>query len=268
MILTCPSCSARYLIASDTIGDAGRPVRCAKCKTEWHQQSEKDSLDDLIKRVKSETVDIDFGETSAWNPSPQTAPPPPVSQGPSKLRIFLEGSFAKLKDSKVYKKLANLDPTIAQKIAGGMVALACFMVLLFVLVLEPIRQPIAEHLPVVAPVYSAAGFPVELLEKEKLVFDRLRAAEGDGGKIRISGTLINLLATEAQLRPFQVKFLDEQGQVLLEKEIEMAQKTLKGEDSVQIYFDVDVTPDAQKKATHIKLSLPPLIDEEEAKKEN
>ena len=65
-----------------------------------------------------------------------------------------------------------------------------------------------------------------------------------------------------------MKFLDEQGQVLLEKEIEMAQKTLKGEDSVQIYFDVDVTPDAQKKATHIKLSLPPLIDEEEAKKEN
>jgi predicted Zn finger-like uncharacterized protein len=267
MILTCPSCGARYLIASDTIGEAGRPVRCAKCKTEWHQQSEKDSLDDLIKRVKSETVDIDFGETSAWNSSPRTAPPPPVPQGPSKLRVFLEGSFAKVKDSKVYKKLANLDPALAQKIAGGMVALACFMVLVFVLILEPVRQPIAEHLPVMAPIYNAAGFPVEVLEKEKLVFDRLRAAEGDGGKIRISGTLINLLAIEAHLRPFQVKFLDEQGQILLEKEIEMTQKTLKGEDSVQIYFDVDVTPEAQKRATHIKLSLMPLT-EEHAKKED
>ncbi len=263
MILTCPSCSARYLIASDTIGDSGRAVRCAKCKTEWHQQSEKDSLDDLIKRVKSETVDIDFGETSGWNP-----PPPPVLKKPSKLSASLKGGVARVRDSKVYKKLVNLDPALTQRIAGGMVALACFMVLVFVVVLEPVRQSIASHLPAVAPVYNATGFPVELLEKEKLVFDRLRAAEGDGGKIRISGTLINLLATEAHLRPFHVKFLDEQGQVLLEKEIQMAQKTLKGEDSVQIYFDVDVTPDAHSKATHIKLSLLPLTDEGEAKKKN
>ena len=189
-----------------------------------------------------------------------------ISQGPSKIRILVEGAFAKVKVSKAYNILTHLSPALAQKIAGGMVALACFMVLVFGLILEPVRQPIAEHLPIVAPVYNAAGFPVELAEKEKLVFDRLRAAEGDGGKIRISGTLINLLSQESQLRPFLVRFLDAQGQVLLEKKVEMAQKTLKGEDSLQIYFDVDVTPDAQAKATHIKLSLPPLTKEEEMEK--
>ena len=35
MILTCPSCSARFVVDPRAIGPAGRKVRCGKCKNEW-----------------------------------------------------------------------------------------------------------------------------------------------------------------------------------------------------------------------------------------
>lgn len=97
MILTCPSCSARYKVDDKAFaGEAGRDVRCAKCQHMWHfdpknnipenkktkdansqpnsegssgsftenmADAEKSSLNDLINRIQSEEFDeIDFGD--------------------------------------------------------------------------------------------------------------------------------------------------------------------------------------------------------------
>ena len=37
MILTCPSCSARFTINTELIGTAGRKVRCGSCGHTWRQ---------------------------------------------------------------------------------------------------------------------------------------------------------------------------------------------------------------------------------------
>lgn len=37
MILTCPACAKRYLIADTAIGPTGRSVHCAACGHRWHQ---------------------------------------------------------------------------------------------------------------------------------------------------------------------------------------------------------------------------------------
>ena len=38
MILDCPSCATRYLVASEKIGPGGRLVRCGVCRHTWHQE--------------------------------------------------------------------------------------------------------------------------------------------------------------------------------------------------------------------------------------
>ena len=43
MILTCPACETRYLIADGAIPAAGRQVRCASCKHSWFQLGQEDS---------------------------------------------------------------------------------------------------------------------------------------------------------------------------------------------------------------------------------
>ena len=40
MILTCPSCTTRYVVKDGAIPSAGRTVRCAQCKHSWHQDPE------------------------------------------------------------------------------------------------------------------------------------------------------------------------------------------------------------------------------------
>lgn len=42
MIITCPSCSARYPVEASTFAPSGRKVRCAKCGNTWHQAPPSD----------------------------------------------------------------------------------------------------------------------------------------------------------------------------------------------------------------------------------
>ena len=39
MIITCPSCSARYLVGSNDIGH-GRQVKCKRCDFSWFQDND------------------------------------------------------------------------------------------------------------------------------------------------------------------------------------------------------------------------------------
>ncbi|WP_166041439.1 zinc-ribbon domain-containing protein [Sphingosinicella sp. YJ22] len=44
MILTCPSCRARYAVPDGAISGSGRKVRCAKCRFSWVQEAPEDSF--------------------------------------------------------------------------------------------------------------------------------------------------------------------------------------------------------------------------------
>jgi predicted Zn finger-like uncharacterized protein len=50
MLISCPNCSARYLVADTVIGPSGRRVRCASCKHVWHQTAaQEDGKRDIVR---------------------------------------------------------------------------------------------------------------------------------------------------------------------------------------------------------------------------
>tara|TARA_R110000868_G_scaffold36962_2_gene130709 strand:- start:22808 stop:23635 length:828 start_codon:yes stop_codon:yes gene_type:complete len=59
MIITCPSCSARYVVDPAKIGSSGRTVKCAKCAHAWAQPA---------------PTDEEMAGTPAAAPAPAAAP--------------------------------------------------------------------------------------------------------------------------------------------------------------------------------------------------
>lgn len=47
MILTCPSCTMRYLVSEGAVGPSGRQIKCAHCGHQWFQAGEE-GLDEAL----------------------------------------------------------------------------------------------------------------------------------------------------------------------------------------------------------------------------
>ncbi len=76
MIISCPNCGKRYLIADEAIGPTGRAVRCVACGTGWHQSPPEAAPEPVAEE--------DPPAPPPPQPEPQqrvapAAPPPPPS---------------------------------------------------------------------------------------------------------------------------------------------------------------------------------------------
>lgn len=61
MILSCPACSARYMVTSDAVGSEGRMVKCAKCEHQWFQSADDDGEEvDLSALTQALEDDYDY----------------------------------------------------------------------------------------------------------------------------------------------------------------------------------------------------------------
>lgn len=58
MIITCPSCSARFAVKAEAIGVAGRKVKCTKCQESWFQEPDAEALE-AAKHVTPEPEHIE-----------------------------------------------------------------------------------------------------------------------------------------------------------------------------------------------------------------
>ncbi len=79
MIITCPSCSARFVVKTESIGANGRKVRCAKCKHDWFQAPDQQAI----------------AAVAAANPQPEPASTDPIPQGSNvPVAVKTKGKFA------------------------------------------------------------------------------------------------------------------------------------------------------------------------------
>lgn len=191
MILTCPRCSMRYLLADSAIGDEGRRVRCASCGEEWFQNPPEDIVRD-IGRDAAEASDLLENTDGFQDRQP-------------------ESSYEEIPHSVRPERGDNPVPALpgAHEVASpeGVWAgygAAAAVLLLIIGGLFAFKTPLIKAWPSSLAFFDALGPDTELAG-EGLVFDRLSASvirDVNGQPIlRVSGSIINLKSESVEVPP-------------------------------------------------------------------
>jgi predicted Zn finger-like uncharacterized protein len=73
MIVTCPNCSARFMVDASALGPTGRQVRCGRCKEAWFQgPAEPEAL-----RLEQTVPEFVIRPRTPGSNLPAIKPPPP-----------------------------------------------------------------------------------------------------------------------------------------------------------------------------------------------
>ena len=248
--MTCPSCSARYLLSADAIGEHGKTVRCGKCRHIWEQPPVRDSLDEL-----SET-------NFAGMEEPEVAPvAPPVDDIPDVLRPRpdLPPAFAPVTEPPSWLRLAVVKHL--PRITG--VVMACAIFGLILLGVISARGTIMNALPSTRALFVAMGTEHEAGE-ETLVFDKVTAKFAED-ELNVTGSLINLSGKSVALPNLTVEILDSAGKLVKSLPAETPEKSLPGEESMELSFtfgDIPETAQQVRLAFHETAAEDPHESEE------
>jgi predicted Zn finger-like uncharacterized protein len=194
MILTCPECASRYFVGDDSIGPAGRSVRCSSCGARW-------------------TAHAEDAEPLAIAPAAASSPPRPAATPES-----VEQDVAAEPLPRLFRERAATRQKIREAAAAGAVwaALAAgFVLLLGATVL--LRQDIARIWPRTAGAYAAVGLPVNLVG---LTIENQHAQPQlqDGhAALVISGLLRNIRDRPVVAPPLRISLLNSGGRSLAVK---------------------------------------------------
>jgi predicted Zn finger-like uncharacterized protein len=160
MIITCPNCSIRYLLAAQALGAAGRRVKCSACNDIWFQA-----------------------------PSEEERSGPPPEDIPDSVKPIPEGSSV--------PAIARDDQPIHLESpgrVGGYAAAAAVAGIVFAFLLF-FHQSVAQAMPGSRFFYSIFGYELPV-PGEGLEFDRITAiARTDPNKrevIAIEGKIVNM----------------------------------------------------------------------------
>ncbi|PZP55802.1 MAG: hypothetical protein DI586_05740 [Micavibrio aeruginosavorus] len=239
MILNCPSCSAKFMVSSEALGDHGRDVRCSKCGHIWFQPPDRDSLDDLSIGLDDHDYSKDASSDNdiSFNPyveRPEAEPTPEI---------------LKSKTETPQKKKTVMVASLRQKkIAGVMVALAIASVVFYGIVAA--YKPIGKAIPFMGAAYEKIGWPLPKI-KSQIAFERLKLSR-EGNKIKGTGLIVNLTSEDQSLNHITVDLMDLSDKVVKSFDIKMTSATLKAESSEAVEFFVDEPP---KDAVSVRIKL-------------
>ncbi len=192
MIVTCPSCDAKYRVDAGALEARGGRAKCASCGHVWTVEDEALTLSEPVNRP-----------TPAPAPEPQPEPEPRPS-----LREKPHAAIRAREDEK--RRKARL----AAEGAGWAGVAACLAVVLAGAVL--FRVDVVETWPRSAGAYAAVGLPVNPVGLEVFGLDA-RMAEEDGAPVLIvEGEVRNVTGRDRPAPPLRAQVLGADGSVLAE----------------------------------------------------
>ncbi len=208
MILSCPSCSAKFLVPDSAFVKGARTVRCGKCQHSWMAEAPAPSP---------------FAEpTTAKDTSDKKSP---SSAGP--IEAALRDSDAVLaKEPKFSAKRPNAEhiydhkqlPVVVRTLDAGpsMFALTISLVLLIVGLGIIVAAPSWQHIGWLKPLYRTIG----LVESDGLQLSALeyqKIETGVGTRYKISCKIKNTSEKARQMPQMSLQLLSKDGSVLMKE---------------------------------------------------
>ena len=239
MILSCPSCQARYLVNPVQLGDVGRRVKCARCHHVWYESRPPDPPPPPQPPL------------SATSPSPAADGPRPVVRPGATADVKAGGSsdgFAS--ETPVSGQLPSTVVRRPSRVPAAFWTLLVLLVGAVAVVGAVAGGDVVRFYPPTIAIYDAVGLPVDrsvLADHSDLQpaldFVDLDSRVGEDGTLILAGAVINSAADQRRVLPLIVTLRDAEGAELTSQEIDLGQTTLDGGESVAFESVIDPWPD-------------------------
>lgn len=221
MIITCPSCSARYPVDAASFAPSGRKVRCAKCGNSWHQSPPADLQEDEAPEAAAAVPPIAApGRKKIFGEKPASAGTavPPVTALDDDVVFADETTPAAPKSGRTAADIGNRFRAEIRRAAtmrrGKALTAAGWIVLaLFVGAIAGTgyfyRGNIVALWPATTKVYAALGEPVNLRGLEFRNVSYERQTEEGLPVLAVKGEVVNVSGERVTLPRLRVGLLDE-----------------------------------------------------------
>ena len=202
MILSCPSCAARFVVDPKALSPAGRRVRCVRCGETWHENAPA-------------------GAATAEQPAPPpveesrpAAPPAPEPAPPAALEPAAEMVAPEPAPIPARKPMPPVrQPAMGR--TGAAWAVLALVVAAAVAALVFARDPIASAWPPATKLYRLAGLPLAQPDLGLKLEPRQRwAMEGSLRILFVEGEIVNESGAERTVPRVEVALMDAQDREL------------------------------------------------------
>ena len=219
MIVTCPSCEAKYRVDADALAARGNKVKCAACAHSWVVEDEGLTL--------NEPVEPAFQPASSAaepEPQPEAEPAPSIREKPA--------AAVRARAEQQRKK-----QRMAVEGAGWAGVAACVAVALIGAVI--FRVNIVQSWPRTAGAYAAVGLDINPYGLE---VGMLTASFEEGG-LYVEGVLENITRGERPTVPLNARVLDSQGAVLESWPVALESASLQAGGAERFYTTLETVPE-------------------------
>ena len=257
MILTCPNCSARFMIDGHALIPAGRTVRCGACGHSWLQLPEPAAAGTGADEGAGFAAPpipppLPMGDTPAAAHAPEAPPPPSADEG---------GKRHGRRRGPVLAGAAPAEQAAPPRRRGLTRVLVWF---LFVFVVAALvlggykyRNEIVRIWPPAMKLYETLGVGTEpptgfllRVPQESLRFRR----ESEGGIpiLVVSGEILNESTRPQRITPMRILLLDKENRVLRTERVKIDDRTL--DPGKRLPFQTSI-PNAPPEAAAVRITF-------------
>jgi predicted Zn finger-like uncharacterized protein len=255
MILTCPNCSARFMIDGSALVPGGRTVRCGACGHSWHQMPEPAEAAEPAAAHESGFAPPPFPpsappEGPAAEPPPPPPPPLPAPQAEEKPRRGRRRAEAEAAETGAPPRKRGLSRVLVW-------FLFVFIVALLLIGGYRYRNEVVRIWPPAMRLYEVLRIDVEPptglglhVPQESLRFRR----EADGGIpiLVVSGEILNTSNRAQRVTPMRILLLDKDSRILRTERVKIDDRTL--DPGKRLPFQTSI-PNAPPEAAAVRITF-------------